>query len=510
MYIDDFDVLLTAEEAYPAMERAVLEAETEVLAGFRIFDPRTKLHSKEGLAIGKTWEDIFRHLAKKGVKLDFAISDFDPILAFNLHRGTGESIKIFKDIAKETGGDISARAAMHPARVGRAMRLMFWPLVLRKSSKLVAEINDMPEDERKEVIETLPRVQHFADVQPDGTLKMKWRPPHLYPATHHQKLMVIDSKKLIIGGLDVDDRRWDRKTHNQSADQTWQDVSVFITGDIVGVAERHLRGFEEQTPEELGHPDFIRTLSREAEGPKAAFAISPVTLDNSAEEANLDLIRKAKRLLYIETQFLRHAPIADALAEAAEKNPELELIIVMPAAPEDAAFENHKGMSVRYGEYLQSKCVDKLLKAYGERLLIVSPARPVEENGKDDDDRSVLDDAPIIYVHSKVTISDDEAALVSSANLNGRSMKWDTEAGLAIRDPARAKELRKRLFEHLLPADADERFYNIETACEAWRELAKANYESEPDDRRGFIMPYDRKPAHRMGIIGFGIPPEMV
>ncbi len=44
-------------------------------------------------------------------------------------------------------------------------------------------------------------------------------------------------------------------------------------------------------------------------------------------------------------------------------------------------------------------------------------------------DRDRLGGAPMIYVHAKVSIFDRSAAIVSSANLNGRSLRWDTEAG---------------------------------------------------------------------------------
>ena len=43
----DFDVMITADEAWPAFERAVLSARSHVVAGFRIFDLSTRLRSTE-------------------------------------------------------------------------------------------------------------------------------------------------------------------------------------------------------------------------------------------------------------------------------------------------------------------------------------------------------------------------------------------------------------------------------------------------------------------------------
>ena len=46
----DFEVLITADEAWPAFERAVLAARKHVVAGFRIFDLSTGLRSAEARA----------------------------------------------------------------------------------------------------------------------------------------------------------------------------------------------------------------------------------------------------------------------------------------------------------------------------------------------------------------------------------------------------------------------------------------------------------------------------
>ena len=49
-----------------------------------------------------------------------------------------------------------------------------------------------------------------------------------------------------------------------------------------------------------------------------------------------------------------------------------------------------------------------------------------------------------------VSIFDGAAAIVSSANLNGRSLRWDTEAGVLLTDPDTVASLRQRLMAHWL------------------------------------------------------------
>ena len=50
-----------------------------------------------------------------------------------------------------------------------------------------------------------------------------------------------------------------------------------------------------------------------------------------------------------------------------------------------------------------------------------------------------------VYVHSKVTIMDDTFTIISSANLNTRSMEKDTELGIILQTGEVARDLRKRL-----------------------------------------------------------------
>ena len=67
-----------------------------------------------------------------------------------------------------------------------------------------------------------------------------------------------------------------------------------------------------------------------------------------------------------------------------------------------------------------------------------------------DAERASLDGAPIIYLHAKASVFNNELAVVSSANLNGRSMRWDTEAGLAFRKPEEGSMFREVLQQSVL------------------------------------------------------------
>ncbi len=115
--IRDFTPLVTAAEAFPALERCFLAARSEIRASFRVFDLTTKLHSREGLAIGETWFDLVVAVLRRGVTIDLTLCDFDPIVARPLHRQSWKSARQFIAANDATStGRASAHGAhrLHP------------------------------------------------------------------------------------------------------------------------------------------------------------------------------------------------------------------------------------------------------------------------------------------------------------------------------------------------------------------------------------------------------------
>ena len=109
-----------------------------------------------------------------------------------------------------------------------------------------------------------------------------------------------------------------------------------------------------------------------------------------------------------------------------------------------------------------------------------------------------------------MSIFDDTAAIVSSANLNGRSFRWDTEAGVTLTDRAHIEDLKIRCISHWLDGPVPDAFLDPERAVDAWWARAHANARRAPEDRDGYIVPYASAPARRFGRNLPGIPEEMV
>lgn len=503
-------VLLTAAEAYPALEEAFMQAQTEIWGSFRVFDLTTKLRGAKAKAIGETWFDLLVHTLRRSVAVTMVISDFDPVARSGLHRGTWRSVRQFYAAAETAGpgAKLNMHAAMHAARTGILPRLMFWPLIYLKLTRICAAVNGLPAEVRRARLRDMPGVA--TQVQEiEGRVRAKfWPIPELYPATHHQKLAVFDRRLLYIGGLDLDERRYDTPDHDRPGSETWHDVQLMVEGPAVAEAQEHLEGFRRMVEGRVApQPQrrFLRTLSVRRRFNGLFFGPDPVVQEIA--EAHEALIRRAGRLIYLETQFFRDRKLARSLAAAARSNPRLTMILILPAAPEDVAFHGSSAMDARLGEFLQAQALRILRRGFGRRLFVGGAAQPRRTK---DQGRAQMRGAPLVYIHAKVSVFDDRGAIVSSANLNGRSLRWDTEAGIYLNTREDVVELRRRAMAHWLPKAADQRFFDPETAAEAWSGLALQNATREPESRQGFILPYDQKIAERFGTALPLVPDAMV
>ena len=472
--VPDFDVLITAEEAWPAFERAVLRAQSHIHGSFRVFDLRTKLRSPEAQAIGSDWFDLLAHAVARGVKVTLVISDFDPVMATGLHELTWQTVRqavALEEVAGATRGQVKITAALHPARAGTLPRGLLLPAVLKRKWDQIAGLSK----------DRLTR---------QAVLLTKEMLPELRTVTHHQKLAVIDDDTLFIGGLDLNERRFDTLEHDRPARETWSDVHLLLrNGPEVAEAKQHLETFQEVTAGNKDAPE-LSLIKRTMSAPRRMQFpyLSPRTVVNEIEAAHLSAFEAATHLIHIETQFLRSSVIAHSLAEAARRNSELRLIAILPALPESLAFYDEDGLDTRFGLGLQRDAVRRIQDAFGERATIASPVRPVMSSR---DSLAVLSGSPMIYVHNKVLVKDDNYGLVGSGNLNGRSMHWDTEAAVEITDPKRVHKMREKLLAHWWFDDLPPEAVQADTLQPWWSKAIAENGVCLPENRTGFLVPYD-------------------
>ena len=471
---NDFQVLVTAEEAWPAFERAVLGAQRQITAGFRIFDMSTRLRSPEARAIGESWFDLLAHVLCRGVRVELTVSDFDPVMATDLHEMAWKTVRqgaALGEIACVSKDLLRVRAHRHPVVAGAVPWVSFLPAVLKKRRQTLARIR--PERLARQAI---------------GLHRQAL--PRLSPVTHHHKVAVIDDDLLYIGGLDLNRRRYDTANHDRPARQTWSDVQLLLRGPEAAAARTHLETLGDVTAGRQRPPDANPGLRRTLSAPRRMQMpyLSPRTLLNEIEIAHLDAFRTARHLIHIETQFLRSSRIAKALARAALKNPTLTALIILPGLPEDVAFEASDSLDARYGIALKRRAFARLRAAFGHRLTVATPVRPVMAAVETP---QTLAGSPLIHVHNKVLVKDDDFAMIGSANLNGRSMRWDTELAFQTSDTYRVAKIRDKLIAHWWQTPPPVEARRPEALQPWWDREIRRNALRRAENRTGFLVPHD-------------------
>ncbi len=264
-----------------------------------------------------------------------------------------------------------------------------------------------------------------------GALDKRNRPMHC----HHEKLVIIDGILAFVGGIDLTDLagdRFDGPPHAKSTRLGWHDAAVALTGPAVAdVAAHFVMRWHATTGEALPKPlvpaaagssraQIVRTV------PEKTYPALP-NGDFSILEAYLGAMRRARRLIYLENQFLWSAEVVALLREKLLRPPsdEFRLMLVLPRRPNNGSDDTRGQLGV-----LES--ADRY-----HRLLFGTVGTPGREE-------------PGVYVHAKVGIVDDEWLTVGSANLNEHSLFNDTETNLVTDDATLARTVREQLWsEHL-------------------------------------------------------------
>ncbi len=163
--------------------------------------------------------------------------------------------------------------------------------------------------------------------------------------------------------------------------------------------------------------------------------------ERSIARGYMKALRNARRLIYIEDQYLWSQAVIRPFAQALRDNPDLHIITVLPMYPDspNAAV----AAAQAYGRRLALK---SLREAGGDRVATYGVENRV---------------GTPIYVHAKVCIIDDVWATVGSDNFNLRSWTYDSELTCAIFDPTEGDGLPRSMRlalsrEHLGRAEGDD------------------------------------------------------
>ena len=340
--------------------------------------------------------------------------------------------------------------------------------------------------------------------------------------SHHQKLVVLrhpgrpERDVAFAGGIDLCHSRRDDAEHNGDPQAVrmsprygdspaWHDIQLELRGPVVGALDECFRErWTDPTALSWGNPlsmlwdritgtDVTADTLPPAPAPLARCGSQAVQVlrtypkkrrpypfapegERTVALGYTKAIRRARRLIYLEDQYMWSAEVADLFAEALRANPDLHLVVVVPRHPDvDGRLALPPNLIGR------KRAIDVCRRAGGDRVHVFD----------------LENHAGIpVYVHAKVCVVDDVWASVGSDNFNRRSWTHDSELSCAVLDaepdgrepddPAGrgdgarrfARELRLTLLrEHLDRApdgSEDDDLLDPATAVRAIRECAEA------------------------------------
>jgi phosphatidylserine/phosphatidylglycerophosphate/cardiolipin synthase-like enzyme len=244
----------------------------------------------------------------------------------------------------------------------------------------------------------------------------------------HCKMLITDEKRAVVLGSPFSQRYFDSVNHviedphrGSNTSDMVHDLSIAVVGPAVHhLYETFLQYWNEDLPEGQQLPKLPDGIDRNTQtsGEDAVSKVQVVRTLGSKRftklgknekgilEGYLRAFAAAKHYIYLENQYFTDSIITDALVEALNTKPNLELILVVPIKP-DVPFYPRR----------QAWRIEQLRKAGGDRVGVftrwtydASKARPWI--------------APV-YIHAKGAIVDDSWATIGSANLDGLSLDYN-------------------------------------------------------------------------------------
>jgi phosphatidylserine/phosphatidylglycerophosphate/cardiolipin synthase-like enzyme len=320
--------------------------------------------------------------------------------------------------------------------------------------------------------------------------------------SHHQKLVVIrrpdrpDLDVAFVGGIDLGFSRNDDGSHQgdpqpmeefpdvYGARPPWHDIQAEVRGPAVDDLEHTFRErwygssvldipspirqlydrayhASAMTGAALPEPGLAREDRRGSQAVQVLrtyparlrrYPFAPLG-ERSIAQAYRRAFARARRLVYLEDQYLWSADVAGVIAGALRANPELRVMVVVPRHSDKGGRLDRAPTQVG-----RQDAVRLCQTAGGSRFAMYDLENTAGQP---------------VYVHAKVVVIDDVWAMIGSDNLNRRSWTHDSELSIAVLDAARddrapvdpaglgdgartfARELRLSLLSEHLDRDGD-------------------------------------------------------
>lgn len=275
-------------------------------------------------------------------------------------------------------------------------------------------------------IHTLPH--RFQDeLRKDGIQCVLFNPfqPHLNSMMNyrdHRKITVIDGNVGFCTGINVADEyinAFEKHGH-------WKDTGVLLRGEAVGnLTSMFLSLWNFSCPTDTDFEQFQPTAAFPSDGFVQPFGDTPLDGINVEEDAYMQIINRATRYVYITTPYLiiDHEMIT-ALCTAARSG--IDVRIITPHVPD------------KWFVHETSRSFYQILLDAGVRIYEYTPG----------------------FVHAKMYVSDDNVAIVGTANMDYRSFYLHFECGVCFYQSPIVQDVLNDILETLKKCQEIPKDYN--------------------------------------------------
>lgn len=209
---------------------------------------------------------------------------------------------------------------------------------------------------------------------------------------NHRKILVIDGHTAFTGGVNIADEYINVKNRFGH----WKDTAVMLKGEgVVSFTAMFLRMWNLEVKEVESFDNYIESTSVEADGYVIPYCDSPIDDENIGERVYMDIINNATEYVHIMTPYLVIShEMRECMKYASKRG--VDVRIIMPHIPDK-----------KYALWLARSYYKKLIVA-GVRIFEYTPG----------------------FSHAKVTVADNETAVVGTINYDYRSLYLNYECAL--------------------------------------------------------------------------------
>jgi cardiolipin synthase len=236
---------------------------------------------------------------------------------------------------------------------------------------------------------------------------------------NHRKIIIVDGRTAFVGGINVSDR-YSNAVQKSGKAPYWRDTHLQIRGSAVySLQYLFLSDWSFACGQDVEfHENFFPKLNVQNKTLVQIASSGPDSLNPTIMLASNAIIHNAARYVYITTPyFIPNESVYDAIRTAALGG--LDVRMLVPGRSD-------------------SWLVNRAASAYYEDLMNCGVRIYRYQKG---------------FIHAKTLVTDDELAMVGSANMDNRSFELNFETNALVYDKAIALELKEQFIKDLEDSD---------------------------------------------------------